>query len=71
MQPPWSWASTEFDDGTEINNVDFATRENSNTSQLLLREIRERGEVEKSGACFLLTPWLLWMVNSFWDRIDA
>lgn len=61
-QSPHSWTPTRFDDGTEINNVDLATRENSNASRLLLREVRERGGRE--AWCLLSCPlWSLWVMN--------
>lgn len=44
MQSPAAWVPSGFDDETEINSVDLATRENSNPSQLLLREERESKE---------------------------
>lgn len=45
MYSPQSWAQTGFDDGTEVKNVDLATRENSNASQLIVEgNKRERGK---------------------------
>lgn len=50
---PGSRARTRFEDRTEINDVDLATRENSSASQLLLRGGRERKRRGGEAWCLL------------------
>lgn len=47
--------SAGSDDGAEINNVDLATRKNSNASQLAVGG--NKGERRHRGACCSLLPW--------------
>lgn len=54
MSSPRSRAPTGLDDGTEINNVDLATRENSNKAAMA--EGGMGGGAPAAG--FPPTPWL-------------
>ena len=66
MYSPQSWAQTGFDDGTEGKNVDLATRENSNASQLIVEGNKgERGKRGREAWClpFPHLPGLLWMAT--------
>ena len=57
-----AWVSgAGFDDGTEINNVDLATGENSNASQHVVEGDRQGGKGGGEVSCLLLPPPLCFL----------
>lgn len=57
-----SWALTSCADGTEMNNVDLATRENSKAAREMLRQMG--GRHGSQTLLFIPPYWLLSMANS-------